>query len=217
MKPRFAVYRMFTHDHVLLYVGVSKDFGRRWSDHMKTSHWWPLARFQTINWYDTLDLALAAEDAAISAECPVYNITGQEGARWHAVKLSQQLLTRSAALSADPQLPASLRALSRDIAGYLSTADEDDWAGDPVAVAAEADVTGLDRRRIRIRWLLAQQGDRGLPTRQITAMLLADGTRVARETVQRWLAADESAGLVSRTGPPQHRWVWMAKTEGSRA
>jgi hypothetical protein len=31
---------------------------------------------------------------------------------------------------------------------------------------------------------------------------------VARETVSRWLGADEKKGYVFRTGKPRSRWVW---------
>jgi DNA-binding MarR family transcriptional regulator len=39
-------------------------------------------------------------------------------------------------------------------------------------------------------------------------MLLNEGLDVRRETVSRWLAADEKRGYVYRTGKPRSRWVW---------
>ena len=36
---------MFGEDDLLLYVGVSKDFGRRWKEHAKRQHWWGDKRF----------------------------------------------------------------------------------------------------------------------------------------------------------------------------
>ena len=63
----------------LLYVGITKDFGQRWKQHGASKPWWLQVERQTVDWYNTRAEALAAEEAAIKAERPRFNIA-------HAVK-----------------------------------------------------------------------------------------------------------------------------------
>lgn len=71
-----AVYRCFDAGDVLLYIGVSKDFGARWRRHAAEKHWWPEVVRQAIDWHPDEASAYAAETAAISAESPRHNIAG---------------------------------------------------------------------------------------------------------------------------------------------
>jgi excinuclease UvrABC nuclease subunit len=71
---RTALYRMYGAEDLLLYIGISKSFGIRWSAHARTQPWWPQAVRQTIDWYATWNEAKAAETAAIGAERPKYNV-----------------------------------------------------------------------------------------------------------------------------------------------
>ena len=92
-----------------------------------------------------------------------------------------------------------LRGLSRVIDRYL--------AGNPPETAADG---GIDPRHIRMRELLAERGEQGAPARVLWTLLLAEGHAPARETLHRWLAADEVLGLVARFGRPHRRtsaWV----------
>jgi hypothetical protein len=68
----------------------------------------------------------------------------------------------------------------------------------------------LDPRRVKIREYLYQRGPQGYTTQRLLGLLKSDGLNGIREVVQRWLADDESKGLVRRTGSPLHRWVWHA-------
>jgi predicted GIY-YIG superfamily endonuclease len=74
MAERTAVYRIFGEADLLLYIGVSKNFGRRWQQHAKTQPWWDEHRRMTVEWHDSRDAAEAAEAIAINAEKPQYNI-----------------------------------------------------------------------------------------------------------------------------------------------
>lgn len=69
-----ALYRLFGDDDVLLYIGISDTFGRRWNQHAQSQSWWPEVRRQAVDWHPTRDDAEAAEEAAIKAEKPRYNI-----------------------------------------------------------------------------------------------------------------------------------------------
>lgn len=74
MRGQTAVYRLFSADDVLLYVGISKNFGLRWQQHAHERPWWPEVHHQTITWYGTHGEADEAETAAITAEKPLRNV-----------------------------------------------------------------------------------------------------------------------------------------------
>jgi hypothetical protein len=66
----------------------------------------------------------------------------------------------------------------------------------------------LRPERKRMRELLIQRGPAGYTAGKLWDQLCSEGLNVARETVCRWLAADEKKGYVFRTGKPRSRWVW---------
>jgi hypothetical protein len=70
-----ALYRIFggMRRGRLLYIGISKDFGKRWKQEAATFPWWDEKRRMTVHWYDSRPEAAAAERAAIKAEYPKYN------------------------------------------------------------------------------------------------------------------------------------------------
>jgi predicted GIY-YIG superfamily endonuclease len=72
-----AVYRAYDADRVLLYVGVSKNFGGRWLQHAREKSWWSEVKTQTIEWFEDEPSAYAAETEAIRDENPAYNIAGR--------------------------------------------------------------------------------------------------------------------------------------------
>jgi prevent-host-death family protein len=74
MDARVALYRLIDAGGVLLYVGISDDVGRRWSQHLKQKTWWPQVHRQTVDWHPSRAAAEAAEAAAIQIEQPVHNV-----------------------------------------------------------------------------------------------------------------------------------------------
>lgn len=74
-KPRqTALYRIWGDEGLLLYIGISNDFGDRWKSHAKEQPWWDEMRRLTADaWYDRRADAEEAEAAAIKAERPKYN------------------------------------------------------------------------------------------------------------------------------------------------
>ena len=69
-----ALYRIRGEESLLLYIGISDDFGRRWKEHAKQQPWWDEMRSMSVDrWYQTRGEAEAAEKAAIKAEKPRYN------------------------------------------------------------------------------------------------------------------------------------------------
>jgi len=74
---RYAVYRCYTDQGQLLYVGETGDLGKRLADHAKKL-WFVQVRGITLEWYaDELD-ALKAERRAIHVEHPKYNVQHRE-------------------------------------------------------------------------------------------------------------------------------------------
>ena len=80
-KPsgRTALYRVWGGEGVLLYIGVSNNLPHRWNNHMRVQPWWGELRSLTVEWYETRDEAEAAEETAIKAEQPKYNVTHLAG------------------------------------------------------------------------------------------------------------------------------------------
>lgn len=75
---RTALYRIFAGGDLLLYIGISKDFGTRWNQHAKAQPWWGEMERQTVDWYPSRPDADEAETTAIKAEKPKYNIVHAE-------------------------------------------------------------------------------------------------------------------------------------------
>lgn len=68
-----ALYYIYGVADLLLYIGISNDFGKRWKQHARKQPWWGEKRWMTTLWYDSRPEAEAAETAAIEAERPKYN------------------------------------------------------------------------------------------------------------------------------------------------
>lgn len=73
-RIRTALYRLTDSAGRLLYVGISGDPERRWSEHAADKPWRPEVVESTVEWFDNGRLALAAEATAIRAEKPVHNV-----------------------------------------------------------------------------------------------------------------------------------------------
>ena len=69
-----AVYRFFTADRQLLYVGVTFDTSTRFRHHAKHKEWWPDVAFREVTWYEAREEAETAEAEAILSEAPRWNI-----------------------------------------------------------------------------------------------------------------------------------------------
>lgn len=74
MTERTALYRFFNAEDVLLYVGITKNFGQRWINHASSKPWWTEAQRHTAEWFETRCDAAAAEKRAVVDERPKYNI-----------------------------------------------------------------------------------------------------------------------------------------------
>ena len=71
-----ALYRIWGDAGLLIYIGISDDFGRRWKEHARKQPWWDEMKRLTVDeCFDSREDAEAAEEAAIDAEYPKYNQT----------------------------------------------------------------------------------------------------------------------------------------------
>lgn len=68
-----ALYRFYSDDGHLLYVGITNNPGNRFPQHEKDKPWWSEVRGISIERYDDRESVLKAETRAIQIEAPKYN------------------------------------------------------------------------------------------------------------------------------------------------
>jgi hypothetical protein len=73
---RTALYRHFDERGTLLYVGISLCAIGRLAQHRARAEWFDRISEIRVEWFDSREEALAAEAAAIVAECPLHNVQG---------------------------------------------------------------------------------------------------------------------------------------------
>lgn len=88
---KHAVYRHFSEDGVLLYIGTSGNPFERLVCHKSLSSWAHQVSTISIDWFETKEEARVAEKAAIQAEEPLHN----------AQFLREETKVRNAALLAE--------------------------------------------------------------------------------------------------------------------
>src|SRR5690554_1450800 len=69
-----TLYRFYDKDDRLLYVGITNNFGARFSHHSNLKAWWEDVARSSMEHFPNRKAALAAERAAIVAERPRFNI-----------------------------------------------------------------------------------------------------------------------------------------------
>lgn len=75
MSEVTTLYRLFDCDRRLLYVGISRNPGRRFMEHYADKFWWEDVHDIKLERYYTREDALDAERSAIQSERPLYNKT----------------------------------------------------------------------------------------------------------------------------------------------
>lgn len=78
---RCALYRQYDDQGVLLYVGISTDLATRRRAHVKASVWVQFASVESSIWFDSVEVAMAAEQDAIVNERPIFNIVHADAGR----------------------------------------------------------------------------------------------------------------------------------------
>jgi predicted GIY-YIG superfamily endonuclease len=69
-----VLYRFFSHDDSLLYVGMTTNPGNRFSAHSVTKPWWSSVSRIEIEHYQTINELKEAEREAIRREAPRHNV-----------------------------------------------------------------------------------------------------------------------------------------------
>lgn len=146
------LYRVWGEADLLLYIGISKNFGRRWEQHAKKQPWWEeMKRLTADEWFGSRPEAKAAETAAIKAEHPKYN-------KKHN-RQPQRTQSRPTAVTRTPLRP--VRIPLRDYAPgtapagprhpYLRTRTELLLADPALAESAVTELPEEGRRQARLR------------------------------------------------------------------
>ena len=86
---RTALYRLYSAQDELLYVGISGRIDRRMDGHAISQPWWGDVARAEATWHDTREAADTAETAAILAEGPRYNIAKTGNTPRRAARKSQ--------------------------------------------------------------------------------------------------------------------------------
>jgi prophage antirepressor-like protein len=73
-KARHALYRFYTADGELLYIGISWQVATRMGSHRATQRWWQNVAVVRFEWYPDRESAVVAEKKAIQTERPRCNI-----------------------------------------------------------------------------------------------------------------------------------------------
>lgn len=104
MTEPTSLYRAFDAGGNLLYVGIAKNWARRWEQHSERSPFFALVARLEIETHPTRDAALSAERAAIRAERPAHNVAGTPG--WNPWRRRNRQLTWRALVGLEPRLGA---------------------------------------------------------------------------------------------------------------
>lgn len=76
MSEPTTLYRAYDINGQLLYVGVAKNWGRRWAQHSERAPWYGTVARLRIELLPDRESALAAELEAIVNEQPIHNVRG---------------------------------------------------------------------------------------------------------------------------------------------
>lgn len=75
VTDRHAVYRFYDDSENLLYIGMSKDWPYRLSQHRRSKYWFNDIARVVVEYHESRELALEAEKRAIQSERPQHNVT----------------------------------------------------------------------------------------------------------------------------------------------
>lgn len=74
MSEQAAVYRLYDTEDQLLYVGLTANPSKRWTEHATSKSWWGQVARKDIEWFDSRADAARAELTAIEEEEPLHNV-----------------------------------------------------------------------------------------------------------------------------------------------
>lgn len=71
---RTALYRLYSADDTLLYIGITGLLETRFQAHAGDKSWWPEVTRKTVTWYDDRATAEDQERIAVQYDRPIHNI-----------------------------------------------------------------------------------------------------------------------------------------------
>ncbi|WP_399129634.1 GIY-YIG nuclease family protein [Actinacidiphila sp. ITFR-21] len=164
MRERTALYRVYDTSDALLYVGISTDPERRWSEHAGEKSWWEReAVRQTVEWYSTRAEAGRAESVAVRTEAPRRNRVVPAADGSSSFRLITPRPCRTKAPRRAPRRKAKLPSGAR---GFAATDDLWQRFGDAVEGSADAEADMSKVLRAFVRWYVHEAGAK-LPDRPV--------------------------------------------------
>jgi hypothetical protein len=98
-----TLYRFWSAQDVLLYVGITVNPLARWGRHERDKPWWPSVTRVTVEHFSTRSAVLTAEKAAIIAESPLHNVHHNQNRTAEVV--SDELASYATSLAVDNGQP----------------------------------------------------------------------------------------------------------------
>lgn len=118
-KPGPAiVYRFFDGRGVLLYVGITQNFGQRWAKHERQQLWWAQVARSTLDIYPDWATACGVESTAIGVERPVYNLPRAPVVTLHILELLR-MFDQNVIPDNDEMVNTLMRDLARALSNWL--------------------------------------------------------------------------------------------------
>ena len=74
MTTTTTLYRLYSADGTLLYIGIAQNWASRMKQHQEQKSWWPDVASTVFQPFPTREDAMVAEARAIKAERPLHNI-----------------------------------------------------------------------------------------------------------------------------------------------
>jgi predicted GIY-YIG superfamily endonuclease len=157
-----VLYRFYSGDGQLLYIGITQDAEYRWRCHARDAAWWHLQARITVERYRTRAEAEDAEREAIKTERPLYNVA-HAGSNSVGLHLAARLPERRAAA---PRYAPEPRAPSPP---PWKPNDEQAEALATVKETATAGQGSLAEQRTALRRAIAHAWDLGIPGKVMAA------------------------------------------------
>lgn len=125
VMEKYYLYRHFSADKVLLYVGITSDLKKRKYQHAQESPWFSeINRIESVA-FDTRDQAQKAEAIAILDEFPVHNFESQAKSNRSPAHRKREERKRKRALGLVPSEIWARPELLADIHSYVRAKNEE--------------------------------------------------------------------------------------------
>lgn len=98
MNTHTCLYRAFNNEGVLLYIGISGDWAKRWRQHLTDHPWYYEVAHLEVKWFASRREAQVAEALALFTEYPLHNGAGTPADAIWKEQRDERLAARNAAV-----------------------------------------------------------------------------------------------------------------------